>query len=193
MLTNEKLYRLAHHAILDYVVFRGLLALLAGILLITMPGAATLAICIILAVFLLINGVMAVIKSLRIEENRNSLLVYGLVCLAAGIVILLQPWLLERLFVWIFAIWVLIAGIDQCLTAAKSKSSPVSVRILTALTGLLSVVLGLALLFNPTLGLQAIIMVIGIYFLAFGILAIIIGVTLYRANKNRQNAFMGDL
>jgi uncharacterized membrane protein HdeD (DUF308 family) len=186
MLTSAKLYKLAHHAIWDYVISRGLLALLAGILLISMPGAATLTACIIIAVFLIINGVMALLKTINATTNRNALLAYGLICLAAGIVILLKPFLLEKLFVWVFAVWVLISGVNQCVSAAKEKSSPTSARILTAVTGLLSVILGLALIFNPTLGLRVIVTVIGIYFLAFGILAIMIGIVLYRANQNRK-------
>ena len=189
MLTNANLYKLAHHAIWDYVISRGLLALLAGILLIAMPGAATIVVCMIIAFFLIINGVMALLKTVNATANRNSLLAYGLICLAAGIVILLNPLLLGKLFVWVFAIWVLISGINQCTSTVKDKASPTSARILTGITGLLSIVLGLALMFNTALGLKVIVTVIGVYFLAFGILAIMIGMVLHRANKHRQEAF----
>lgn len=189
MLTNANLFKLAHHAIWDYVISRGLLALLAGILLISMPGAATLLVCLIIAFFLIVNGVMALMKTVNATANRNSLLAYGLICLAAGIVILLNPLLLGKLFVWVFAIWVLISGVNQCTSAVKDKAGLTSARILTGITGLLSVILGLALMINADLGLKVIVTVIGVYFLAFGLLAIMIGIVLHRANKHRHEAF----
>jgi uncharacterized membrane protein HdeD (DUF308 family) len=181
----DRIYRLAHHAVWDYIFTRGLLALVIGIIFVSMPASATTFICILLAVFLLINGITALVKSMKGDYNKNSLLVYGLICLIAGLIVLMQPIIAKVGLVWIFALWVLIAGINQFINASKSKNIPMSARILTALTGLLSIILGIALLLNPKIGLEVIVVVIGIYFLIFGIISILIGALMHRTSKQR--------
>ena len=183
---HTNIHKSIQHAVWDYVVSRGFLALIAGLFLVIWPGAATLAVCIVIGIFLLINGFSALFKSMHSDFRRTSFLIYGLVCLLAGILVLLNPLLLERLFIWIFAFWVLIAGINQLYTAVKAKDAPGSARTLSAVTGAISLAVGLGLVFNPDLGLKIIIMIIGIYFLVFGVLAISIGTLLHRNSKRNS-------
>ncbi|MDD5697362.1 MAG: DUF308 domain-containing protein [Victivallaceae bacterium] len=169
---------------LDFIIYRGILALVIGGFFVTMPETAATLICIILGLFLLVNGLLAVFRGLKLDENKTPLLIYGIICILAGIVILMQPILLKGLFVLIFALWVLISGGHQLVIAGKDKSNPPLARILTALTGLISILLGLALLFYPNIGLNLIVMLIGIYLVIFGVLGIATGSVIHRADKH---------
>lgn len=173
-----------HHTVWDYIISRGILCLIIGILFVAMPKASINMLCILLGIFLLINGLIALFKAMKAKDARNLILIYGLICLLAGIVFLTNPGFLLGVIVIIFSLLVLISGINQIVVAVKSKNTPVSARILAAVTGIISIVLGLALLIRPDISIQVMIMIIGIYFLAFGILAISTGLVIRKANKH---------
>jgi uncharacterized membrane protein HdeD (DUF308 family) len=173
-----------HHTVWDYIISRGIVCLIIGILFITLPQASINMLCLLLGVFLLINGLIALIKAMKAKEARNLILIYGLICLLAGIVFLTNPAFLMGVIVIVFSLLVLLSGINQIVVAAKTTSAPVSARILAALTGIISIILGLALLIRPDISIQVMIMFIGIYFVAFGILAIATGTVVRKANKH---------
>jgi len=173
-----------NHTVWDYIISRGIACLIIGILFIFMPQASINMLCILLGIFLLINGLIALIKAMRTREARNLILIYGLICLLAGTIILMKPALLAGIIVIVFSLLVLISGINQIIVAAKTKNAPVSARLLASLTGLISIALGLALLMNLNAGAQVMVMLVGIYFVAFGILAIATGMVIRKANKH---------
>ena len=181
---NDVFSKFAQHTVWDFIISRGIICLIIGILLLTMPGATIGMLCILIGIFLLLNGLIALIKALKSSNGKKTLLIYGLICLFAGLLILTNPGLLAGIFVIAFSLLVLISGANQLVAAIKAKSTSGSARVLAALTGIISIALGLALLVRPDIGLEVIVMLIGIYFLAFGILAIATGVTMRKASKS---------
>ena len=176
--------KLTQHTVWDFIITRGIVCLIIGILFITMPLAVIDMLCLLLGIFLLINGLGALIKAMKTENGKKMLLIYGLVCLAAGIIILIKPAFLAGLIVMVFALLVLVTGVNQILAGIKAKDTPGSARILAAVTGFISIALGMALLVRPDIGAQVMIMLIGIYFMAFGILAIATGAVIRKAGKS---------
>ncbi|MBU8902313.1 MAG: DUF308 domain-containing protein [Victivallales bacterium] len=181
---NDVFSKFAQHTVWDFIISRGIVALIIGILLITMPGATISMLCILIGIFLLINGLVALIKAFKPNNGKKTLLVYGLICLLAGLVILTDPGLLAGFFVIVFSLLVLISGVNQLVAGIKAKDNPAIARILAAVAGLISIALGSALLIRPDIGLAIIVMLIGIYFMAFGILAIATGLTIRKNIKN---------
>ena len=184
MITKTNNYFTAsQNSMCDFIISRGIFALIIGTLFIAVPGIAIVAICILLGIFLLFNGLTALIKGVKSNTNRGLTLAYGFICLVAGLIILIHPIILEGFFVLIFALWVLISGLNQLVAAYTDKHNPASARILTAVTGLISVIFGIALLVYPNIGLRFIVILIGIYFVVYGIFAITIGSVINRTNK----------
>jgi uncharacterized membrane protein HdeD (DUF308 family) len=183
---NDIFSRFAQHTVWDFMISRGIVCLIIGILFILMPLVTIKMLCILLGVFLLINGIFALIKPPKSNNDKRMLLVYGLFCLILGIIILMNQALSIYIFITIFAFIVLVTGANQLITAIKSKSIHGSARLLAVLSGIMSLLLGLALLIRPDIGLKIIGIIIGIYFVAFGILAIATGSVIRKANKNGQ-------
>ena len=173
-----------HHTVWDYIISRGIASLIIGILFIAMPQASIKMLCLLVGIFLMINGLIALVKAMKESEAKKLILVYGLICLLAGIVFLINPEFLLGIIVIVFSLLVLISGINQIFVAVGANQTPVSARILAAATGIISIALGLAFLIHPDISIQVMIMIIGIYFLAFGILAILTGAVIRKANKN---------
>ena len=187
---NNSFYKFVHHTVWDFILYRGILALLLGILCITIPGITLNTFCILVGIFLLLNGLAALLKAMKKDSNKKIHLIYGFAFLAAGIIILAYQIVAEWVLVVLFSLWIIISGGNELMAAWKIKSHPTPARILTGVTGLISVLLGLMLLAYPRVGLRVIIMIIGIYFVTFGILAIATGSVIHRAGKN-ANTIIG--
>ena len=181
---NNIFYKFIHHTVWDYIIPRGIACLIIGVLFIAMPKASINMLCILLGVLLLLNGLIALIKSMKGNGDKKIIMMYGLICLLAGIIILMKPALLAGIIVIVFSLLVLISGINQIVIAIKTKYTPVPARVLAAFTGLISIALGLALLMNRDAGAQVMVMLVGIYFAAFGILGIVTGLVIHKANKH---------
>ncbi len=182
--SNNIFSKFINHTVWDYIISRGIACLIIGALFLFMPEASISMLCIILGVCLLLNGLIALIKAMKSNNEKKIILVYGLICLLAGIIFLTNPAFLLGIIVIIFSLLVLITGVNQVFASIKAKHTPVTARILAAVTGMLSVVLGMALLIRPDISIKVMIMLIGIYFVAFGVLAIATGTIIRKANKH---------
>lgn len=181
---NDVFAKFSQHAVWDFIISRGIIALIIGILFIAMPLATMKFLCLLIGIILLLNGLVATVKAIRSKTAKKTFLVYGLTCLLLGIIILMNQALSVSVLIMFFAVLVLITGLSQIFAAIKAKSTPGSARALAALTGVLSLILGLALLMHPNIGEKVIPIIIGIYFIAFGVLAIATGTVLRKAVKN---------
>lgn len=183
---NDVLSRFAQHTVWDFIISRGIIALIVGSLFIAMPEASINIICLFLGVFLLLNGLIALIKLMKSEKGKKVLLVYGLFCLATGIIFLLKPDFLTDLVVKVFALLVFVTGVNQIIAGIKAKSAPGSARLLASFTGVISLILGAVLFVHSDPAAKIIVTFIGIYFIAFGILAIATGMVIRKAAKKGQ-------
>lgn len=167
----------------DFILFRGILALVVGIIFIAIPNIAINTLCVLLGIFLLINGLAGLLKAVKMDAGKGLFLIYGFICLAAGVVVLTKPAFLKDLITIAFAIWVLLSGGHQLVKVYKSKHGPILARILTVLVGVISIVFAMAILFHPDIGIRIIVRLTGIYFLVFGVLALTIGIMVRKASK----------
>jgi uncharacterized membrane protein HdeD (DUF308 family) len=75
------------------------------------------------------------------------------------------------LFAWILGFYLLIAGVFE-LVEAFIGDETAGGRVLMALLGALGIIVGLLVLRNPEQGIQAMVLLLGIYFLAMGALSV---------------------
>jgi len=151
---------------------RGIFAIILGILALAWPGLFAGAFIIIFGIYFLAQGIFALFTAadMRKEEHRGSLVIGGLLSIAAAIIIFALPGITLILVIWVVAFWALVTGIFEIAATFKV---PVGTggKWLLLLSGILSVIIGLILLTRPGAGLLAVLWLIGIY-------AIIAGFTL---------------
>ena len=180
---NDVFSKFAQHTVWDFIIFRGIVALIIGVFFIAKPLATIHFLCIMIGIFLLINGLVALIKAMKSDKGKKTLLIYGLICLGAGILFFSNPAFLAEILVTIFALLILISGVNQIIAGIKTNATPVAARILTFLTGLFSIILGIILLLHLNDAKEVIAIIIGIYLVAFGILAIATGAVIKKTIK----------
>ncbi|MDP8215456.1 MAG: DUF308 domain-containing protein [Candidatus Euphemobacter frigidus] len=154
------------------LAIRGIVVILLGLILLIWPGLTAEALILIFGIYFLAHGIFTLFTAadLRKEDHRGSIVLGGLISIAAGIFLLCWPATAILITIWIIAFWALITGIFE-ISAVFQLPRATTGKWLLFLSGLLSIIIGLILLTRPGVGLLAVIWLIGIY-------AIIAGITL---------------
>ena len=154
-------------------LFRGLAAILFGILALVWPGLTLAVLVYLFGFFAVISGIVAVAAALRNREMHGwgALLFEGILGILAGVVALVWPGITALAFLYLLAAWAIITGILQ-LIAPLAFPMSVGRGVLTALSGVLSIVFGVLIAAQPASGLLTVVWLIGIYAIVVGILYI---------------------
>src|SRR5690348_15144572 len=154
-------------------LFRGLVAILFGILALVWPGLTLAVLVYLFGFFAVISGIAAVAAALRNREMHSwgALLFEGILGILAGVVALIWPGITALAFLYLLAAWAIITGILQLIAPL---AFPISVGrgVLTALSGVLSVAFGVLIAAQPASGLLTVVWLIGIYAIVAGIMNI---------------------
>lgn len=166
-------------------LFRGIVTLLIGIMLLANPAVMITAFLIATGIFFAITGIAAVISAFRMPpqaKTRWVIMFYGLISIIAGMIMFFNPAKAEVVIILVIAIWALFTGGGELASAVSMKASWKQ-KLLAGLTGLISVVFGFIFLTHPGDGLKAIAWVFGLYFVINGVFLIMLGFSLYSLKK----------
>ncbi|HET9908887.1 MAG TPA: HdeD family acid-resistance protein [Anaerolineales bacterium] len=157
------------------LVLRGLAAILFGILAYVLPDITFTVLVLLFGAYALWDGVFALIGAVRAQGERRWILVLeGLVGIAAGLVTFFWPGAATLAILTIMAVWAIVTGVFEIIGAIRLRKE-IEGEWFLLLSGLLSVLFGLALVIWPVAGLVAVTWMIGAYAIIFGILLIVLG------------------
>lgn len=153
------------------VLLQGIAAVIIGVLLLTQPGLTLLTLVIFLGVYWLISGIFDLVSLFIDRSNWGWKLVSGIIGILAGLVIVRHPaWsgiLLAATLVWILAFVGMVIGVITLARAFTGGGWGVGIL------GVLSFLLGVALLFRPLVSAAVLVLVAAILILIGGVAAII--------------------
>jgi uncharacterized membrane protein HdeD (DUF308 family) len=164
------------------VVLRGLAAIVFGILAFVVPGLTLLGLILLFGAYALIEGVFNVIATIRGGVGDRawwSLLLEGLVSIAAGLVTLVAPGLSALVLLYVMAAWAILTGALEIAAAIRLRKV-IANEWWLGLSGALSVAFGTVLMITPATGALAVIWLIGTYAIVFGMVLVALGVRLRR-------------
>jgi uncharacterized membrane protein HdeD (DUF308 family) len=169
-------------------VLRGVAAVVFGVLAFAWPGLTLTVLVLFWGAYALVDGVLALVSAFRTQhDHRWGLLLEGIVGVAAGLVTFLYPGLTALVLVYIIAVWALITGALE-LYAAYRLRRVVHNEVWLILGGFASLLFGLALLVAPGAGAIALVWLIAVYAVIFGVLLIGLGVRLRGMTAGRRHA-----
>jgi len=163
-----------------WVVVRGVVAVLFGVMAFAWPNITLAALVIVWGAYALADGVLALIAAWQVRDQGRpfwSLLIVGLLGIAAGVVTFMWPAMTALTLLMIIAAWAVVMGIFQIVAAVRLRKV-IEDEWWLGLSGLLSVIFGIAVFAKPGAGALALIWVIAAYAILFGILLIALGVRL---------------
>jgi uncharacterized membrane protein HdeD (DUF308 family) len=162
-------------------VLRGVVALIFGILFIAYPGATLKTFITILGVFLLIDGIINIIRSIVFlfkKEQWGWTLVWGIVGLLLGLILINHTEFTLGFVAIIAGIWVIIMGIAEIAIAIDMP--PKSGRGILAVSGVISLAFGIVILAWTAGTVYALMVLLGIYLLVVAVIDFVISVYVLR-------------
>lgn len=161
---------------------RGLIAVVFGIMAVSWPGLTLIVLVYIFGIYVLVEGALLIFAALgrRGAKNWWVVLIEGIAGVVFGILTMSWPGVTAILLLIFIAIWALATGILE-IFAAFGLRKEMKGEWRLAVSGIASVVFGLILVFRPGAGALAMVWVIGIYAIVFGISLILLGFKVRRA------------
>jgi uncharacterized membrane protein HdeD (DUF308 family) len=157
------------------LLWRGLLAIAIGIVSVAWPNITVGAFVVVFAVFAFlaaVNDAMLAFSSSRAGPVAGYLLL-ALVSLAAGVVALIWPGITALVLVIWVAAWAIATGVIEAVLAFR-QGETAGERALWAITGLVSIALGVVLFIRPDIGAVSLATVFGLFSIFYGVSALIL-------------------
>lgn len=160
------------------VVLRGGLAVLFGLVAIVWPRITVVALALLWGAFTLADGVaaamMGVGKGLGSRGDRGYLVVLGVLGVLAGLVTFVWPGITVVVLLVVIAVWAIIAGVMQIVAAIRLRKH-IRNEWFLAVSGIVTLALGILLIVQPEEGAVALVVAIATFAIAWGIVSIVFG------------------
>ena len=166
------------------ILIRGIIAIIFGFVAILWPGLTVFALVLVFGIFVIVEGLFslaATYYAAKAGQRWWTVLLRGLVEIAVGIIVLVWPGITALALLFLIAAWALISGIIEVVGAFSSAAKPY--RALLAISGVISIIIGILLFSWPVGGAVAIVWLIGIYAIVIGILLFIFSFDVRKATK----------
>jgi uncharacterized membrane protein HdeD (DUF308 family) len=164
------------------LIWRGLFAILVGVIVVAWPGITVGAFVILFAVYAFVPAGMDAARAFRSETAGPVIgrLALSLLDIAAGVVALAWPGITALALALLVAVWAFIIGFFE-LFLAFGAGETAGERALLGLTGLISVALGLVFAIRPDVAAVTIAEVFGLFSIVGGISSLVMGANLRTA------------
>ena len=136
--------------------------------------------------FSIIDGIAAIVLGFRGEADGTvwwTMVMLGLLAIAAGIMAFAWPGLTLLVLVTIIAVSAIVRGAFE-IYAAIALRKEIDDEWILGLSGAMSVIFGVLIMFRPGAGLIAIALLIGAYMMALGVFAIALSLRLRMMGRN---------
>jgi uncharacterized membrane protein HdeD (DUF308 family) len=161
---------------------RGIFALLFGLLALIFPGRTILALVLLFAAYMTVDGAFALVagvRSMRAHQQWGLLFLQGIASLIAAAVAILWPAITVLVFVLLTAAWAIVSGSLMCMTAfAMTERS----RWWLLVGGAASLLYGMLMIVMPLIGALVLTWWIGAYAVVLGVSLIVLTLSLPKRN-----------
>jgi uncharacterized membrane protein HdeD (DUF308 family) len=166
------------------VALRGVLAIVFGVIAVLMPVATMLALLLIFAAYMLVDGVLAIVSAVRNArkgERWGLLVLQGVLSLAVAAVTVAWPGITLIAYVLLVAAWALVSGTLMIASAAQLNKE--HGRWWLGLGGVVSIIWGILLIIAPFIGALVMTWWLGVWAIIFGTLLIALAFNLRSQQK----------
>ena len=163
------------------VLIRGAVAVLFGVIALALPGATIASLVLLFGIYMGVDGVFAFFAGVRAaahHERWGELMIEGIIGIIAAVIAFTFPLATIVGIVIFAAVWAVVSGVAMLVAASHLHGT--GGRWIMALGGIVSVVWGLLLWFNPFAGAVVLTYWLGAYALLFGAALIALSLRLRR-------------
>lgn len=153
-----------------FVLLRGIVSILFGLVALMWPGITFVVLVKVIAVFLMIDGIIAIVSGLfGIGKMKGWFLtvLLGILAIMVGVFILNNAAVTGALLVVILGLWIIVKGIFDLISMFFIEGD-FSDRLLLLILGIVEVLFGLIIVFSPLMSAAVLTWLIGLYALIMG-------------------------
>lgn len=165
------------------LALRGLFAVLFAVCAFIWPGLTLGVLVLLWGAFALVDGVLAIVVGAR--TRWWSLVVVGLVGVAAGVFTLFQPGITALALLMVIAVWAILRGTFEIAAAIRLRRELTNEWMLI-LSGAASLLFGVLVLLFPGAGALSVVWLIGAYALVVGALLLGLAFRLREMARHRE-------
>lgn len=158
-------------------VLRGLLSILFGVVAFMYPSSTLTSLILFFGVWMIVDGAFSVCGALfgkSVVDDWVLQLIFGILSIFLGAMVLSAPGVTAMVLVVYAAVWFMMRGIGDIVFAIKLRKV-ISNEAFMILGGFLSVLVSFMLLWNPVSGALALLWLIALYAIIFGVILIALG------------------
>jgi uncharacterized membrane protein HdeD (DUF308 family) len=170
------------------LAIRGLLGIAVGVTALVLPGATMLALVLLFAAYMFVDGVFAIVaavRAARAHERWGLLALEGVADMVAGVIAVVWPGITVLAFVLLVAAWAIVSG--SLVLIAAFRLNLEHGRWWLLLAGAASVVYGVLLVVAPMIGALVLTWWFGAYALVFGVALLVLAFRLKARNDERSH------
>lgn len=159
------------------IALRGAAAILFGIMAFIWPAITILALVYLFAAYSLVDGIFSIIHGVRMRGADRQwwvFLVEGIAGILFAVLAVAWPGVTALVLLYLIAAWAIVTGVFEIVAAIRLRQE-INNEWLLVLSGVLSVIFGLLLVFQPGAGALAVIWLIASYAIVGGIVLLILG------------------
>ena len=151
------------------LIWRGVLAVVIGVVAVAWPGITVGAFVILFAVYAFLSTITDLALAFRADRAGPVIgyIIVAVLSAAAGVFALASPALTALVLTVFVAAWALVTGITEVVMAFQ-RGEHVGERAMWALGGLVSIALAIALFLRPDIGALSLATVFGLFSLIYG-------------------------
>ncbi len=169
------------------LLLRGVIAMLFGLITWFAPEASLQVMLLVFAGYFLFDGILRVWVAITSKKSNPFwmlLLIGGLLSIIAAFVTLLAPNLTALLLLYYVAAWAIAIGVVEIFLAQKLRNE-ISNEWILIISGFISIIFGLYLVFNPGAGILTLLWLVAAYAIVFGALIVGLALKLKKLNQSR--------
>lgn len=154
------------------LLLRGILLIGLGIMMIAWPQATVLVFAVLFAAYLIVDGVLNIFQGFqdrKAGQPSAGNFTIGILAIVFGIIVLVWPHGVGTAIVILIAIWAILAAIAGIAAGLRLRSIAGSGWGWFLAWGILAGIFGIALIVNPSAGIQTIVWLIAIWAIMSGI------------------------
>ena len=159
-----------------WVLLRGILAVLFGILALVFPGLTLTTLVLLFGIYAIIDGAATIYMAFRSRTSNTRwwvLLVEGIIAVIAGIAAFVYPGMTVFVLLYVIAFSAILTGIMEIIAAIQLREQ-IKGEFWLGLGGVISILAGIALILFPGAGALTVAWLIGIYAILFGVMLILL-------------------
>lgn len=157
-------------------VLRGILAIAFGLIALFWPGVTLRVLILLFGVYVFLEGILTTASAVKHHKENYwwLLLLEGLTGTVIGVFAFIWPGLTAVVILILIAIWAILTGVVEIALAIQLRKEITGEWIL-GLAGVFSILVGVLVISRPGAGALAVVWLIGVYAVIFGILMAYLG------------------